>query len=349
MQDSNQKTANTNPAKPVYTAKDFASDQYVRWCPGCGDFSILAQVQRTFPQILGEKKENIVFIAGIGCSSRFPYYMNTYGYHTIHGRAAAIASGVKCANPSLSVWVATGDGDCLSIGGNHFIHALRRNVGINILLFNNQIYGLTKGQYSPTTVHGGVTKSSPFGTIEYPVNPISLAIGAEGTFIARSIDKDPKHLQEMIVRAYKHKGTSFVEVFQNCVIFTDGAYSLYTDKETRYDNVIELKHNKPLVFGKDNSKAIKLDGLKPVVIDLSGGKYSINDALVYDEKSKELAYIVSLFGTNPGMPMPIGVFLDIAKNNYEFDMHEQIRLAKEKFGEGDIDKLLKGNSYWEIE
>lgn len=343
-----QNDATPETAKPVYTAKEFSSGQDVRWCPGCGDFSILAQVQRAFPQLINEKKEDIVFISGIGCSSRFPYYMNTYGYHTIHGRAAAIASGVKSANPALSVWMVTGDGDCLSIGGNHFIHLIRRNIDINVILFNNKIYGLTKGQASPTSTHGVVTKSTPAGNIEYPVNPISLALGMNGTFIARAIDKDTKHLQEMIIRSSKHTGTSFLEVYQNCVIFNDGVYDLYTNKETKDDNVIKIEHGKPLLFGKDNSKGIKLDGWKPSVIDLTDGKNSINDVLVYDETSKELAFILSSFAENPSLPTPVGVFLCVENRpTYDSDMEAQIKMAQEK-GVGNIEELLKGNAFWEI-
>jgi 2-oxoglutarate/2-oxoacid ferredoxin oxidoreductase subunit beta len=331
----------------LYTAKDFASDQYIRWCPGCGDFSILAQVQKTLP-LTGLKKENVVFIAGIGCSSRFPYYMNTYGFHTIHGRALAIASGVKCANPELSVWVSTGDGDCLSIGGNHFIHTLRRNIDINIILFNNKIYGLTKGQYSPTSNHGAVTKSSPSGTIEYPVNPVSLALGAGGTFIAVSMDRDQKHTQEMIMRAYQHNGTSLLEVLQNCVIFNDGVYSQYTEKDTKEDTTVKLEHDKPLLFGKNKDKGIKLkDGWIPEVVDLSNGKFSVNDLLVHNEKSKELAFLLSEFADNPELPMPLGVYLDIERNTYESEMETQIENA---IGGKDInvDELLIGSSTWEI-
>jgi 2-oxoglutarate ferredoxin oxidoreductase subunit beta len=330
-----------------YTAKDFASDQDVRWCSGCGDYSVLAQVQRTLPK-LGIKKENIVFVAGIGCSSRFPYYMDTYGYHTIHGRANVIATGIKVANPDLSVWVSTGDGDCLSIGGNHFLHTLRRNIDINIILFNNQIYGLTKGQYSPTSLHGQISKSSPDGTVEYPVNPVSLSLGAEGTFIAKSIDRDPKHLMEMIRRTYLHKGTSFLEVLQNCNIFNDGAFALYTDKETKEDNVIHIEHNKPLIFGKNKNKGIKLDGWKPVIVDISNGEYSADDILVYDEKNKELAFILSEFSENPALPMPVGVFLDIQRATYEGELVEQISDAKKKSDEISVDKLFKGTASWEI-
>jgi len=331
-----------------YTAKDFSSGIDVRWCPGCGDYSILAQVQKSFPNLIGVKKEDIVFISGIGCSSRFPYYMNTYGFHTIHGRAAAIASGVKTANPNLSVWMATGDGDCLSIGGNHFIHLLRRNIDIKVLLFNNRIYGLTKGQNSPTSEHGKVTKSTPMGNVEYPINPISMAIGVEGTFIARAMDVDIKHLQEMIQRAAAHKGTAFIEILQNCVIFNDGAFDNYTLKEHRQDRVVYLEHDKPMVFGKEKDKAIKLDGFKPVLIDLNDGKHSINDALIYNEKSKELAYIISQFSDNPAMPLPVGVFLDIDYTTFEDDMTAQINDVIKKKGEGDIDTLLRGNSFWEI-
>lgn len=331
-----------------YTAKDFSSGIDVRWCPGCGDFSILAQVQRTFPQIINVEKEKIVFISGIGCSSRFPYYMNTYGFHTIHGRAAAIASGVKTANPELSVWMATGDGDCLSIGGNHFVHLLRRNIDINVLLFNNRIYGLTKGQNSPTSEHGKITKSTPLGNVEFPINPISMAIGVEGTFIARALDIDSKGMQSIITRAHEHKGTSFIEILQNCVIFNDGAFDYWALKENRADRVIYIEHGKPMIFGKNQDKAIKLEGFKPVIIDLNDGKHSVNDAIVYDEKSKELAYIVSQFSDNPIMPLPLGIFLDINYSTFEDDMTQQIAETKKKLGEGDVNALLRGNSFWEI-
>ncbi|MGA8264598.1 MAG: 2-oxoacid:ferredoxin oxidoreductase subunit beta, partial [Ignavibacteriaceae bacterium] len=252
------------------TAKDFSSGQDVRWCPGCGDYSILAQTQRTAPD-LGIDIEKFVWISGIGCAARFPYYMNTYGMHGIHGRAPAIATGVKVNNPELSVWVASGDGDLLSIGGNHFIHACRRNIGLKILLFNNRIYGLTKGQYSPTSEKGKITKSTPFGSVDYPFNPLSLAVGAGASFVARALDRDPKHLQAMLKRAGEHKGTAFIEVYQNCNIFNDGAFEILTDKTTRDDNVIYLEHNKPMIFGKEKNKGIKLDGLNPVVVDIAEG------------------------------------------------------------------------------
>ncbi|MGB9697410.1 MAG: 2-oxoacid:ferredoxin oxidoreductase subunit beta [Ignavibacteria bacterium] len=335
-------------AQPQYTPKDFASSNEVRWCPGCGDYSILAQVQRSFAQILGIEKEKIVFISGIGCSSRFPYYMNTYGFHTIHGRATAIASGVKVANPDLSVWVATGDGDLLSIGGNHFIHLLRRNININVLLFNNRIYGLTKGQASPTSIHGQITKSSPYGNVEYPVNPVSLALGMDGTFIARTMDKEQKHMQQMIIECYKHTGTSFLEILQNCVIFNDGAFDYYADKENKDDRVIYIEHKKPLIFGKNKNKGIKLDGWKPVVIDITKGNNSINDVLVYDETSKELAFILSSFVDNPELPLPLGIFLRRQRSRFEVEMENQIAFAKQKEGEPNVDELLKGTSFWEI-
>jgi len=346
--EKSENNSNASQTVPRYTSKDFASDNDVRWCPGCGDFSILAQVQRTFPQIIGEPKEKIVFISGIGCSSRFPYYMNLYGFHTIHGRAAAIASGVKAANPDLSVWIVSGDGDLLSIGGNHFIHLLRRNLDVNVMMFNNRIYGLTKGQVSPTSLHGMITKSTPYGNIEFPVNPVSLALGMEGTFIARSMDRDPKHLQEMILRSYNHRGTSFLEIFQNCVIFNDGAFEAYTNKETRDDRVLYIEHNKPLIFGKNKEKGIHLDGSKPEVVNITTGKYSINDILVYDETSRDLAFMVSSFHGNPNLPMPVGVFLNIERTIYEEDLEGQIRMAQGGKGKGNIDELLKGNSYWEI-
>ena len=327
------------------TAKDFASDQDVRWCPGCGDYSILAQVQRTLPE-MNIPRENLVFIAGIGCSSRFPYYMNTYGFHSIHGRATAIASGVKSAHPDLSVWVATGDGDCLAIGGNHFIHTLRRNLDINILMFNNRIYGLTKGQYSPTSEHGKITKSTPFGVIDHPFNPVLLALGAEGTFVSRTMDRDPKHMQSIIARAAFHKGTSFMEIFQNCNIFNDGAYFLYTEKETRADNVVYLEHGKPLVFGKEEDKGIKLDGFRPVVVSLKD--FSKDDLLVHDETSKELAYILAHMTDTPGYPVPLGVFLAIQRSTYETEMREQIAHAMSKSGAGDLDALFNSGNTWDI-
>jgi 2-oxoglutarate ferredoxin oxidoreductase subunit beta len=334
--------------KPPLTAKDFASDQDVRWCPGCGDYSILAQVQRVMPTI-DMPKERIVWIAGIGCSSRFPYYMNTFGFHGIHGRATAIAAGVKMMNPNLSVWVATGDGDLLSIGGNHFIHAMRRNIEINILCFNNRIYGLTKGQYSPTSEHGKLTKSSPMGVIDHPFNPVSLALGSNATFVARSIDKEAKHMQEVISKAYIHDGASFTEIYQNCNIFNDGAFEKLTDKETKADNLLVLQHKKPLVFGKESDKGIKLDGFKPIVVSLKDGKNSINDILVHDEKSRELAFILSELTEYPNYPTPIGVFLDVERTTYEDEMADQVKAARQRAGTGRLDDLLFSGNTWEIE
>ncbi|MAT38800.1 MAG: 2-oxoacid:ferredoxin oxidoreductase subunit beta [Ectothiorhodospiraceae bacterium] len=328
------------------TAKDFASDQDVRWCPGCGDYSILAQVQRTLPS-LGIKRENIVWVAGIGCSSRFPYYMSTYGFHGIHGRALAIASGLKSAHPDLSVWVATGDGDCLSIGGNHFLHAMRRNIDVNVVMFNNQIYGLTKGQYSPTSEYGKKTRSTPFGAIDHPVNPILMAIGAESTFVARTMDRDPKHMQEMISRAAAHKGVAFLDVLQNCNIFNDGAFEQFTDKKQRPETTVYLEHGKPLVFGKDDSKGIKLDGLTPRIVDL--GEHSKDDLLVHNEKDPNLAAVLGRMVEQPGLPMPFGVFLAIDRKTYDGEMRDQIELVTEKKGQGDLKALFNQGRTWVID
>jgi 2-oxoglutarate ferredoxin oxidoreductase subunit beta len=331
------------------TAKDFSSSQDVRWCPGCGDYSILAQMQRISPD-LGIKLENFVWVSGIGCASRFPYYMNTYGFHGIHGRAAAIASGIKINRPDLSVWVATGDGDLLSIGGNHFIHACRRNIDIKILLFNNRIYGLTKGQYSPTSEKGKKTKSTPFGSIDFPFNPITLAIGSNATLVARSLDRDAKHLQAMMKRAAEHKGTAFIEVYQNCNIFNDGAFELLTEKDTKPDNVLFLEHGKPMIFGKNSDKGIKLNGLTPEVIDISNGKFSVNDVWVHDEfdKNSFRAYILSHFTEMEGFPTPVGIFRQEHKSTYEEDFHEQINNIKKTKGEGNLRKLLFSGNMWEV-
>lgn len=332
-----------------YTAKDFASDIDVKWCPGCGDYSILAQVQRTSPDF-GEKKENIVWVSGIGCSSRFPYYMSTYGFHGIHGRAAAIATGVRLTNPRLQVWVATGDGDMLSIGGNHFIHVCRKNVDLKILMFNNRIYGLTKGQYSPTSEKGKITKSSPYGTVDYPFNAIKLATGSGATFVARTIDREPKHMQEMIARAAKHKGAAFIEIYQNCPIFNDGAYFPLTEKETKADNVVILEHGKPLVFGANNEKGIKLDGLNPVIINLNDGKHSINDCWVHDEfdDNPTRVFLLARFTDIPGFPTPIGVFRQFSKPTYAGDYEAQINRIKQQKGEGTYEKLMFTPNTWEV-
>lgn len=332
-----------------YTPKDFASDQDVRWCPGCGDYSILAQMQRVSPD-LGIKLENFVWVSGIGCAARFPYYMNTYGFHGIHGRAPAIATGVKLNRPDLSVWVATGDGDLLSIGGNHFIHACRRNIDIKILLFNNRIYGLTKGQYSPTSEKGKKTKSTPLGSIDYPFNPLALAVGSGATFVARSLDRDAKHLQTMMKRAAGHKGTAFIEVFQNCNIFNDGAFELLTEKETKADNVLFLEHGKPMIFGKNNDKGIKLDGFNPKVVNINSGEYSVNDIWVHDEfdPNTSRAHIISQFTEMEGLPTPIGVLRQESKPTYEEEYHKQIHSVKNSRGKGDLRKLLFSGNTWEV-
>lgn len=331
------------------TSKDFSSDQDVRWCPGCGDYTILKQVQNAMPE-LGIARENIVFVAGIGCSSRFPYYMSTYGMHTIHGRGPAVASGLKIARPDLSVWLVTGDGDALSIGGNHLIHVLRRNVDINILLFNNEIYGLTKGQYSPTSQEGSVTKSTPMGSIDHPFNPISLALGADGSFIARAMDRDPKHLNAMLLRAAKHKGASFLEIYQNCVVFNDGAFDLYTDKGSRPASALYLEHGMPMVFGEGESKGIRLDGMTPEVVDLGAG-YSADDLWIHDENDAMKAYILSRFfatGNADGFPRPFGVFYESRRPSYEQLVSDQMAAAAKRYGAPALDKLLEGDETWVV-
>ncbi len=336
--------------RPALTAKDFATDQEVRWCPGCGDYSILAQVQKVMPGI-GVPKENIVIISGIGCSSRFPYYMNTYGMHSIHGRATAIASGLKASRPELSVWIVAGDGDALSIGGNHTIHLLRRNFDVNMLLFNNQIYGLTKGQYSPTSEQQKITKSTPWGSIDHPFNPLALAMGADAGFIARSMDRDPKHLQEMLVRSHRHKGASFLEIYQNCNIFNDGAFEAFTDKSSKPEQSIFLEQGKPLVFGAARSKGIKLDGLKPVVVELGNG-LNEDDLWIHDEKDFYKAQILVRMFDDPAieghLPRPFGVFYETERTCYEDVMAMQIEEAIATRGKGDLDKLLRGKEVWEI-
>ena len=337
----------TAPEPQALTRKDLSTDQTVRWCPGCGDYSILAQVQKIFPN-LGRKREDFVFVSGIGCSSRFPYYMNTYGFHTIHGRATAIATGLKLANPDLSVWVVTGDGDCLSIGGNHFIHLLRRNLDINLLLFNNRIYGLTKGQYSPTSEFGKVTKSTPLGSIEWPFNPPALALGAAATFIARSVDVEGKHLQEMIEAAYRHHGTSFLEIYQNCIIFNNNAFAALTEKETRANHQMLLEHGQPMLFGRDRTKGIAMDGARPVVIDLSDGKHSINEVLIHDKTDRMKALILSEMTYRPEFPVPLGIIYEVEKNTYEDLTYQQIDRAIEKDGPGDMETILHAGHTWEI-
>jgi len=326
------------------TRKDFVSDQTVRWCPGCGDYSILAQVQRVMPEI-GVPKENIVFISGIGCSSRFPYYMDTYGIHSIHGRAPTLATGLAIANPDLSIWVVTGDGDGLSIGGNHLIHAIRRNVNLKIILFNNRIYGLTKGQASPTSRVGTTTKSTPMGTIESPINPISLALAAEATFVARSIDSHPQHLAEVLSRAAAHKGTAFVEVYQNCVIFNPDEWNTFSDRANRDDAMLYLEHGMPLIFGKDRDKGIRLSGFTPEVVSLKD--VDMNEILVHDATSRPLASILGGM-EHPEYPAPMGVIRDVRKPTYAAGVMEQVAQARAKRGVGDLNKLYRADDLWTV-
>ncbi len=330
------------------TPKDFASDQDVRWCPGCGDYSILAQVKKILP-LLDVPLEKLVFVSGIGCSSRFPYYMNTYGVHSIHGRAPGIATGIKLAQPDLQVWIATGDGDALSIGGNHLLHAIRRNVDVNILLFNNRIYGLTKGQYSPTSERGKVTKSSPAGSVDYPLQPLSVAIGAEATFVARTHDVNVKHLADVLERAARHKGTSFVEIYQNCNIFNNHAFEYATGKDTKHDTTIVLEHGRPMIFGKDRDKGIRLNGLTPEIVQLGNGVKE-DDLLFHDERVPEptLAYLLSRM-YYPEFPEPIGVFRAVDHPTYEAMLGEQIETSVKSKGEGSLEELLSAGDTWVVE
>ncbi len=331
------------------TSKDFTSDQEVRWCPGCGDYSILKQVQTVMPE-LGIPRENIVFVSGIGCSSRFPYYMETFGMHSIHGRATAVASGLKVTRPDLSVWLVTGDGDALSIGGNHMIHLLRRNININILLFNNEIYGLTKGQYSPTSHIGQVTKSSPYGAIDHPFNPLALTLGAGATFIARSMDRDPVHLRGILKKANEHIGTSFVEIYQNCNVFNDGAFEVFTEKASKKEETLFMETGKPLIFGQNNEHGVKLDGFKPVIVNVAD--VSVNDLWIHDEREEMKATILTRFFDDPKkaghLPRPFGVFYTEDRPTYESALTAQINDTIKAKGEGDLDTLLRGRESWTI-
>jgi 2-oxoglutarate ferredoxin oxidoreductase subunit beta len=332
-----------------FTSKDLVTDQDVRWCPGCGDYSILKQVQTVMPE-LGLNREEIVFISGIGCSSRFPYYMETYGLHSIHGRATAVASGLKATRPELSVWIITGDGDALSIGGNHTIHLLRRNFDVNILLFNNEIYGLTKGQYSPTSKIGMVTKSTPMGSLDHPFNPLALVIGAEGTFIARTMDRDPIHLRTILKRAHWHKGTSLVEIYQNCNVFNDGAFEAFTEKSSKLEETLLLEHGQPLIFGAQKDKGIILDGYTPKIVNLSD--VSTNDLWIHDERDRVKAGILIRFFDDTSkvghFPRPFGVFYEEDRPTYEVALNEQVEQAIASKGAGNLDKLLSGNNVWEV-
>lgn len=331
--------------------KDFSSGLDVKWCPGCGDYSILKQVQTILPE-LGVEKEKFVFISGIGCSSRFTYYMDTYGIHSIHGRAAAIASGVKAANPELDVWVVSGDGDAFSIGGNHFIHLMRKNFDLNYLVFNNQIYSLTKGQYSPTSERGKITKSSPYGTIEEPFNPSELALGAKASFVSRTLDRDPKHMQGILKRAHAHKGTSFVEVYQNCPVFNDGTFFSYSDKETKKDEALFLENGKPLIFGMNDKKGIRLDGLTPVLVNLDSNGFTADDLWIHDEKDKTKANLISRFfdtsfdGTY--FPRPFGVIFADERPVYEENMEHQIKEVETRKRKLPLSKILSGDKTWEV-
>lgn len=333
---------------PKLTKKDFESDQDVRWCPGCGDYSILANVQKMMPD-LGVAPENVVWVSGIGCSSRFPYYMNTYGFHTIHGRAPAVAMGIKMANPELSVWLVTGDGDGLSIGGNHFIHALRRNINLKILLFNNQIYGLTKGQYSPTSAVGTRAASTPAGSVDYPVNPLQLALGAGATFMARCADTDAKLMSTILQRAYAHQGSVIIELLQNCPVFNDGIWDAVKDDAVNHQ--LKLEDGKPLRFGKDGSKGVRLSAnLEPEIVDVGDGPGQVPESqlIVHREQAgKTLAYTLAGM-MHPAFPVPVGVLHVEHKPTYEQLAHQQLQDAITKQGPGDLQKLLLGGMTWEV-
>jgi 2-oxoglutarate ferredoxin oxidoreductase subunit beta len=339
----------TDVAVPITTRKDWSSDQEVRWCPGCGDYSILAAVQFLLPD-LGVRRENTVFVSGIGCAARFPYYMNTYGMHSIHGRAPTIATGLAVSRPDLDVWVVSGDGDALSIGGNHLIHALRRNVNITILLFNNQIYGLTKGQYSPTSEVGKVTKSTPFGSLDTPFNPVSLALGAEASFVARTHDMDRKHMQEMFRRAHDHRGAALVEVYQNCNVFNDGAFESITGKATREEMLIPLEHGKPIRFGADGHRGVVMDerGQLQVVEVAEVGESAL---LVHDEARADpgLAFALSRLAASPHEPTPMGVFRALERPDYGSQVDAQLLDAQARKGPGDLQALLGSGMTWTVD
>ena len=331
----------------AFTAKDFESDQEIRWCPGCGDYSILAQMKKVLPT-LGLAPEQIVFVSGIGCSSRFPYYLDTYGVHSIHGRAPAVATGLKLTRPELSVWVITGDGDGLSIGGNHLVHALRRNLDINVLLFNNQIYGLTKGQYSPTSPTGQISRSTPLGSVDAPLNPLALALGADATFVARSVDVWPKHLAETLKRAAAHRGTSFVEIYQNCNIYNDGAFEWATDKKVKDDHVLELEHGRPMVFGAGRDRGIRLRGFTPEVVRLGDGVTEA-DLLVHDERARDpgLAFALARM-RHPELPEPFGVLRAVERPAFEAATAEQMEQARAGAPGAGLDRLFASGDTWEV-
>ncbi len=341
-------TQNTIDAKPLkLTPADFAAKSEPRWCPGCGDYAIYAQMKKILPE-LGIPKEKFVFVSGIGCSSRFPYYMNTYGVHSIHGRAPTVASGIKLANPDLKVFIITGDGDGLSIGGNHFIHLCRRNIDVTVILFNNRIYGLTKGQYSPTSVKGQITKSSPYGTLENPFNPVVMALAAGATFVARTIDRNPKHLAEMLRRAAEHKGTAFLEVYQNCVIFNDGAFAELYQPDSKDDRAVYMEHGKPYVFGKQHDKVLQWNCNRFEVVPYDENKPN-DGLLVHDERSMsaEIEFGLASLTDKPDFPTPLGVFRQVETETYEELLIKQIDEVKAKKGEGDLETLFNsGNTFY---
>jgi len=340
-----------NTSLPVYSKKDFESGVDPRWCPGCGDFSIINQVQKALPAA-GKKREDIVFISGIGCSSRFPYYMNNYGMHTLHGRAPSFASGLKVSRPDLMVWIVTGDGDALAIGGNHFIHAMRRNIDLKLLLFNNRIYGLTKGQVSPTSELGKKTKTTPHGSPDAPFNPPALALGAGATFVARTIDVEGTHMGAVLKAAAEHKGSCFTEIYQNCPVFNDGAYTSITEKAVKADALLRMEHGKPLLFGKDNKKGIRFNAqtAELEVATLGEGGVTEKDILVHDVKRDDptIAFMMANLSLKPGFPTPIGVFRDVKRPTAEDLTWDMINAAKSKKGDVDVTKLLAGNDTWNI-
>ncbi len=333
----------------LLTRKDYQTENDVRWCPGCGDYAILATVQRTFAE-LQLPRENTVFISGIGCAARFPYYMNTYGMHSIHGRAPAIATGLKLARPELSVWVITGDGDSLSIGGNHTLHMLRRNVDLNVLLFNNRIYGLTKGQYSPTSQPGTIAKSTPMGSVDNPVNPLAFALGAGATFVARSVDTDPKHMGDVMKRAHAHQGTSFVEIWQNCVVFNDDVFADVSAKENKASRQIFLEHGKPLLYDAGR-KGIAFDivARRPLIIDLEKQPERISEVLTHDEQD-EFGVLAHLYAhmNFPEFPVPMGVLRAVTRPTYESQVIEQQKNMVQQRGYGDLQKLLLSSDAWQV-
>ncbi|MEQ8818827.1 MAG: 2-oxoacid:ferredoxin oxidoreductase subunit beta [Sumerlaeia bacterium] len=336
------------PEQPKLTIKDFTSDQDVRWCPGCGDYSILSAVRKVLAG-RGKQPHEYAFISGIGCSSRFPYYMETYGMHSIHGRALAVATGFKVARPDMETWVITGDGDALSIGGNHTMHALRRNVNLRVLLFNNQIYGLTKGQYSPTSPFGQKTKSTPLGSLDYPVHPLSIALASEATFVARTVDMNQKHMIATLERAAAHKGTAFVEIYQNCNIFNDGAFNYAQDRKIRDEHVIELVHGQPLIFGKDLDKGIKMDGQQLKVVKIGEDGVTKDDLIVHDEQAPESVHYMLARMRYPHFPEPIGILRAVLRPTYDDLVNQQVEDIVEAKGKGDLQKLINGRSTWKVE